>query len=70
MATAFSIDLRELDVELAKTKATVDAWAKHKTDSFCNARDAHFQSMQDQSGEWLKRWSGRKRGCKLASLHD
>lgn len=51
MATAFSIDLRELDVELAKTKATVDAWAKHKTDSFINARDAHFQTMQDQSAK-------------------
>lgn len=52
-ATAYSIDLRELDHELSRTKATVDAWAKQRGDAAAGRADANAHAMHDQTGAWI-----------------
>lgn len=51
MATALSIDLRELDRELAQTQSAVEAWAKGRDTASVTRRDTHLRTMEDQSGE-------------------
>ncbi len=45
-----SIDLKEVEGELTRSKANVDAWAKQRTEFAIYTRDSHLESMQDQSG--------------------
>ena len=49
-AAAASIDLKSLEAELARTKNCFDAWARSRMDEALQARDAHAQATQDQSG--------------------
>jgi hypothetical protein len=48
--SAASIDLRDLEAELSKTRSAVESWAQSKIDVATKLRDDHCYAMQDQSG--------------------
>ena len=47
----YLIDLKELEVELSRTRDSVESWAKQKTEFAAHTRDSHMGAMQDQAGE-------------------
>ncbi len=50
---AMSIDLRDLDGELSRTRRKFDEWASRLQEAALDTRQAHQHNMQDQSGGFL-----------------